>query len=54
MLISPDGLASLEETLELLSDPNAMRQLDESRQAHLAGDFVTGDELRNRYPQSKH
>jgi antitoxin YefM len=49
VLISPDELASLEETLELLSDPDAMRQLDESRQALAAGDFVTGDELRSGY-----
>ena len=49
VLISPEELASLEDTLELLSDPEAMRQLDESRQAYAAGDFVTGDELRSRY-----
>ena len=49
VLISPEELASLEDTLELLSDPDAMRQLDESRQAYAAGDFVTGDELRGRY-----
>ena len=46
---NPEELASLEDTLELLSDPDAMRQLDESRQAYGAGDFVTGDELRRRY-----
>ena len=49
VLISPAELASLEDTLELLSDPDAMRQLDESRQAYATGDFVTGDELRSRY-----
>ena len=49
VLISPEELTSLEDTLELLSDPDAMRQLDESRQAYAAGDFVTGDELRNRF-----
>ena len=49
VLISPDELASLEDTLELLSDPEAMQQLDESRRAYAAGDFVTGDELRHRY-----
>ena len=42
VLISPDELASLEDTLELLSAPDAMRQLDESRQAYAAGDFVSG------------
>ena len=49
VLISPEELDSLEDTLELLSDPDAMHELDESRQAYAAGDFVTGDELRSRY-----
>ena len=49
MLISPDELASLEDTLELLSDPEAMHQLAESQKAHREGDFITGDELRARY-----
>ncbi len=50
VLISPDDLASLEDTLELLSDPDAMQQLSESRQAYASGDFVTGEDLRRRYP----
>jgi antitoxin YefM len=50
VLISPEELESLEDTLELLSDPDAMRQLAESRQAYAAGDFVTGEELRSRSP----
>jgi antitoxin YefM len=49
VLISPEELESLEDTLELLADPAAMRQLDEARQVYAAGDFMTGDELRNRY-----
>ncbi len=49
ILMSPEELKSLEDTLELLSDPDAMRELDESRQAYAAGDFVTGEELRRRY-----
>jgi antitoxin YefM len=50
VLISPGELESLEDTLELLSSPDAMRQLDESRVAYASGDFVTGDELRARFP----
>jgi antitoxin YefM len=50
VLISPEELESLEATLELLSDPDTMRQLGESRQAYAAGDVVTGEELRRRYP----
>ncbi len=49
VLISPEELASLEETLELLSDPVAMAELTASRRAYEAGDVVTGDELRERY-----
>ncbi len=49
VMISPDELASLEDTLELLSDPEAMRELDEARQAANDGDYLTGDELRARF-----
>ena len=44
VLISPEELESLEDTLELLSDPEAMRQLGEARHANETGDFITGDE----------
>jgi antitoxin YefM len=49
VLISPDELASLEDTLELLSDPAAMAQLAESRLAYSTGDYLTSDQLRSRY-----
>jgi prevent-host-death family protein len=50
VLISPDELASLEDTLDLLSDPDAMAQLRAAQAALEAGDYVTGDELRAKYP----
>lgn len=50
VMISPDELASLEDTLELLSDLDAMDEIAEARRAHAAGEFVTGDELRARFP----
>jgi len=50
VLISPEELASLEDTLELLADPDAMKQLRRSRSAHAAGDYVTGDGLRGKCP----
>jgi len=50
VVISPDDLASLEDTLELLSDPIAMKELAEAPSAHANGDYVTGDELRGRLP----
>jgi prevent-host-death family protein len=49
VMISPDDLASLEDTLELLSDPDAMRELTEATHAAATGDYITGDELRARF-----
>jgi prevent-host-death family protein len=49
VLISPDELASLEDTLELLSDRTTMEELAASRRAYEAGDVVTGEDLRDRY-----
>jgi antitoxin YefM len=45
VLISPDDLAALEETLDVLSSPEAMRQLAESRTAIAAGDLLDADQL---------
>ncbi|WP_431873731.1 type II toxin-antitoxin system Phd/YefM family antitoxin [Micromonospora marina] len=45
VLISADDLAALEETLEVLSSPEAMRQLAESKAAIEAGDVLDADEL---------
>lgn len=47
----PDELASLQDTFELVSDPEAMRELGEARRAHEDGDFVRRDELRHRFAQ---
>ena len=44
-----DELTSLEDTLELLSDPAAMQELEEARRAATEGDYITGDELRARF-----
>jgi antitoxin YefM len=46
VLISAEELESLEDSLDLLSDPEAMAELRESAQALAAGDVVSGDELR--------
>jgi prevent-host-death family protein len=45
VLISPDDLAALEETLDVLSSPEAMRQLSESRAAIAAGDVLDAVQL---------
>lgn len=44
VLISSDDLDSLEETLDLLSDKKAVKELAEARQAVAAGDVVRGVE----------
>lgn len=49
VIISPDELESLEETRELLSDPEAMREIREADTAVEAGEVVTADELRSTY-----
>jgi len=49
IVISPDDLASLEDTLELLSDPEAMRELAEAKRSHHDGDYISADELRARF-----
>lgn len=46
VLISPDDLESLEETLSVLSDPALMRQLDEAKAAVTAGDVLDEAGLR--------
>lgn len=42
VLISPDDLESLEETLAVLGDSEAVAELVEAHRAYLAGDVVRG------------
>jgi len=42
VLISPDELAQLEETLEVRGDPDALADIRESDAAYVAGDVVRG------------
>ena len=44
VLMSPEDLESLEETLAVLADSEAVAQLAEAHQAHLEGDAVRGVE----------
>lgn len=46
VLISPDDLSSLEETLAILSDPQAMAEIAEARAEIQAGEFSTVDQVR--------
>lgn len=42
VLISPEDLSALEETLDVLSDPEAMADIREADSARAAGDVVRG------------
>jgi antitoxin YefM len=46
VLLSPEDLEGLEETLALLSDPGVMAQIRESRQSLTAGEGATLADLR--------
>jgi antitoxin YefM len=53
VLISPDDLESLEETLDLLSDQTAIRALVDAHAAVAAGDVVRGvDAVRSLRPST--
>jgi prevent-host-death family protein len=45
VLVSTDDLETIEETVAILSDPEAMRQIEEGRAAISAGDVATKDEI---------
>ena len=49
VLISPDDLEALEDTLELLSDPKAMREIQRARGDIARGKGIGADDLRARY-----
>jgi len=49
VLMSPDDLASLEDTLDLLSNPSAITELERARQEVALGNSVTAAELRAKY-----
>jgi prevent-host-death family protein len=42
VIVSPDDLAQLEETLEILSDPDALADIREADAAYRVGDVVRG------------
>lgn len=46
VLIGCDDLESIEETLEILSDPGLLKELEAGRQAIAAGDVVGAEDLR--------
>ncbi len=49
VIMSPEDLEALEDTLELLSDPAALEEIDRARRDVARGKAVTADELRAKY-----
>lgn len=49
VLVSPADLEALEDTLELLSDPRALAEIEKARKEIARGRGVPGEELRARY-----
>jgi antitoxin YefM len=49
VLVSPEDLESLEETLEVMSDPELVAQMREGEAAIEAGDSVTLEELQAEF-----
>jgi prevent-host-death family protein len=49
VIMSPEDLEALEDTLELLSDPRALEDIAVARDDVAAGRVVTADELRAKY-----
>jgi antitoxin YefM len=49
VLISPDDLASMEETLDILSTPGALDEIREAQAEIDAGLGVSGDDLKKKY-----
>ena len=49
VLISPDDLDALEDTLEILSNPDAMREIEQAREEIARGKTVSADDLRAKY-----
>ena len=49
VIMSPEDLEALEDTLALLSDPKALKEIDRARQEVARGRVVTAEELRAKY-----
>ena len=49
VLVSPEELESLEDTLDLLSNPKIVKAIDKARKEVASGKILTSEELRNKY-----
>jgi prevent-host-death family protein len=53
VIVSPDDLESLEETLAVMSDPDLMDQIRQSRRDIERGDMIPLEEIQRRYGQNR-
>jgi prevent-host-death family protein len=53
VLISPEDLEALEDTLELLSDPRVLREIERARREIAKGKGIRAAELRALYPGNR-
>jgi len=49
VLVSPDDIEALEDTLDLLSNPQALKEISEARQEIAEGHVVDAEALRAKY-----
>lgn len=49
VIMSPDDLEALEDTLDLLSDPDALHEIEHARAEIAAGNGLDAGELKARY-----
>lgn len=49
VIMSPDDLEALEDSLELLSDPKALKEIGRAREDVARGRVVTAEDLRAKY-----
>jgi antitoxin YefM len=51
VIVSPADLEALEDTLELLSDSKAVKEIEEAKEEVAKGRVVSAEELRKKYLQ---
>jgi prevent-host-death family protein len=49
VLVSPDDLEAIEDTLDLLSDPHALEEIGKARREISEGQVVNAEALRSKY-----
>ena len=49
ILVSPDDLEAIEDTLDLLSDPQAMKEINQAREEIAGGHVLEAEALRAKY-----